>query len=212
MDAGRRHSERLMATVDWILEEAGLSLDRVELLAISKGPGSFTGLRIGIATWKALALANDLPLVGVPTLDAMARSAVFHRGVVCPLLDARMSEVFGAQYECDGSSVTKRSEDRVCSIDAFLEGLEDGALFLGEGAILYRDSIESQCPGALFAPEAYCALRASNVALEGLEQLASGASSDGAALDAVYLRKSQAEEARAASSAEPDTKQEPVVT
>jgi tRNA A37 threonylcarbamoyladenosine modification protein TsaB len=141
----------------------------------------------------------------------MARSAIFHKGVICSLLDARMSEVFGAVYGCDGSSTTKRSEDRVCSIDAFLEGVEDGALFLGDGAILYRDSIESQCPRALFAPEAYCAPRASNVALEGLAQLASGASSDGAALDAVYLRKSQAEEARAASGVESDTKQGPVV-
>lgn len=206
--AGRRHSERLLATVDWILAEAGTALERVELLAISQGPGSFTGLRVGIAAWKGLALANGLPLVGVPTLDAMARSAAFHRGIVCPLLDARMNEVFGAVYECNGASCAKRSEDRVCPIEIFLDGLEDGALFLGDGALLYRDAIESHNPGALLAPDAYSAPRASNVAFEGLALLAAGTPCDGAALDAVYLRKSQAEEARAASARRSEANQE----
>lgn len=206
--AGRRHSERLMATVDWILAEAATPLDSVELLAISQGPGSFTGLRVGIAAWKGLALANGLPLAGVPTLDAMARSAIFHRGLICPLLDARMSEIFGAVYESDGAAIRKRSDDRVGPIGAFLEGLEDGVLFLGDGALLYRETIQSLSPGALFAPDAYSAPRASNVALEGLALLASGAASDGAAIDAVYLRKSQAEEARNASNPETAARRE----
>ena len=112
IEGGRRHSERLIPTVDWLLGEAGIALSDIELLAISLGPGSFTGLRIGAAMWKGLALANGLPLIGVPTLDAMTRLSPFSpKGYVAAILDARMKEVFASVYRyVDG--------ERQCVIEA----------------------------------------------------------------------------------------------
>ena len=103
------------------------TLERVDFLAISVGPGSFTGLRVGIAAWKGLALANSIPLVGVSTLAAMSRLWPVQSGVLCPVLDAKMSEVFGAVYRFDGGV---RHEDRaafVGPIESFLEGLPANA-------------------------------------------------------------------------------------
>ena len=97
-DRHKLHAERLLESVDWVLNAAACSLQEVSCLAATAGPGSFTGLRVGLATWKGLALALGLPLVAVPTLDAMARLATVREGVVVPLLDARMKEVFGAVY------------------------------------------------------------------------------------------------------------------
>lgn len=192
--SGRKHSERLLETVDWLLAEAGLTLMQVETLAVSVGPGSFTGLRVGIATWKGLALAQGLPLVGVPTLDAMTRLGVFRDATVCPLLDARMHEVFGAVYSYRNGVRTKLTPDRVCSIDDFLSAVPEAPVFLGDGATLYADAIRRRFPEAFFAPE-HCAVpRASAVAAEALQQLQDGASTDAGAVVPIYLRKSQPEE------------------
>ncbi|MDX9975042.1 MAG: tRNA (adenosine(37)-N6)-threonylcarbamoyltransferase complex dimerization subunit type 1 TsaB [FCB group bacterium] len=192
--SGRKHSERLLETVDWVLSEGGMGLGQVDTLAVSVGPGSFTGLRVGIATWKGLALAQGLPLAGVPTLDAMTGLGVFTEGVVCPLLDARMHEVFGAVYAYRGGIRTKLTPDRVCSIDDFLNDVPDTAVFLGDGATLYADAIRKRFPQAFFAP-GHCAVpRASAVAWEAFQRLEEGASTDAAAVVPIYLRKSQPEE------------------
>ncbi|MBX3176404.1 MAG: tRNA (adenosine(37)-N6)-threonylcarbamoyltransferase complex dimerization subunit type 1 TsaB [Candidatus Hydrogenedentes bacterium] len=201
IDGRRLHSERLLPSLQWLLGEAGLTLADVELLAIAIGPGSFTGLRIGAATWKGLALANDLPLVGVPTLDAMARlSPAPPRGCQAVLLDARMKEVFCAAYRFDGPERVKVLADRVCGVPAFLDALEAAPGFdpaevslLGDGAQLYREALAARWPEAVFAAPAQGAPRASAVALEALDLHARGASGDAGLVNPVYLRKSQAE-------------------
>jgi tRNA threonylcarbamoyladenosine biosynthesis protein TsaB len=201
IDGRRLHSERLLPTVDWLLGEAGLTLRDIELLAVATGPGSFTGLRIGAATWKGLALANDLPLVAVPTLDAMTRlcpcAPASHLAVV---LDARMKEVFAAVYRFEGGRRIKVIQDQACSIDALLDqivaldGLSGAPLSLmGDGADLYRESILSRWPGAAIAAPAQGSPRASAVGLEALALQAAGVSTDAAGVSPVYLRKSQAE-------------------
>jgi len=193
---GRAHAERLLATVDWVLAEAGIGLGDLDGLAISIGPGSFTGLRVGAATWKGLALAQGLPLVPVPTLDAMTRLGAFRDVEVCPLLDARMGEVFGAVYRFEGAARTKLTEDRVCPVEAILEASSDGAVFLGDGATAYRDRILARRPEAAFVAP-WCAVpRASAVAAEAAVLIEQGVSTDAAQVSPVYLRKSQAEEHR----------------
>jgi len=134
VDAGRKHSERLLETVDWVLGEAGHTLRDVDLLAVSIGPGSFTGLRVGASTWKGLAFAAELPLAGVPTLDAMTRLSAFTHGTVCPLLDAKMQEVYGAAYGFEKGMRTKLIEDRVCSVESIVGELSGEALYFGDGA------------------------------------------------------------------------------
>jgi tRNA threonylcarbamoyladenosine biosynthesis protein TsaB len=195
---GRKHSERLLDTVAWVLNEAGLTLEAVDLLAVSAGPGSFTGLRIGVAAWKGLALGRRLPLVGVPTLDAMSRLPGMRDGVLCVLLDAKMHEVFGAAYEFRAGERVKVMEDRVGPVEAVIEELEGPALFLGDGALLYREAIERRWPESTFAPAWASVPRASAVAAEARHRLRLGAGTDPGAVNPVYLRKSQPEEARKA--------------
>lgn len=193
--AGRRHSERLLETVDWALQEADVSLDDVEALAISVGPGSFTGLRVGVATWKGLAFGRRLPLVGVPTLDALAGLVPLQEGLMCTLLDARMHEVFGAVYRFDNGIRTKLAPDRVCPVEAILEKIQGPALFLGDGAVLYEPVIRGDVPGAVFAPPHCSVPRASAVAVEAFRLMEAGAPTDAGGVNPVYLRKSQPEEA-----------------
>ena len=201
LDSRRLHSERLLPTVSWLLGEAGLALAEIELLAIATGPGSFTGLRIGAATWKGLALANDLPLVGVPTLDAMTRlSPVPPAAYLAVVLDARMKEVFAAVYRFEGGHRHKVIPDQACSIATLMDRMETLPDFrpatvglLGDGASLYQDALLARWPGAAIAAPSQAAPRASAVALEALALLQAGASTDGAQVNPVYLRKSQAE-------------------
>ena len=200
-ESGRRHSERLMATVDWVLQEAGHTLADVELLAISRGPGSFTGLRVGVSAWKGLAFGRTLPLIGVPTLDAMARLVPLYEGSLCTVLDARMHEVFGAVYRAGGERAEKAGPDRVCPIEDLVAVTEPGTLFIGDGATLYRDRILAAQPSARFASPSTGMPRASAVAAEALALMSQGASADAEAVEPVYLRLSQAEEARRAAAA-----------
>jgi tRNA threonylcarbamoyladenosine biosynthesis protein TsaB len=192
VDCGRKHSERLIATVDWLLKEAGVTLDDVQALAISIGPGSFTGLRVGAAAWKGLAFAKNLPLVAVPTLDAMTRLSIFRNAVVCPLIDAKMGEVFGAVYQFTDGVRAKSCPDRVCPVEDILEGLAGEVLFLGDGSIRYRERIEARVPGAIFAPSNCSLPRASAVAVEAAHLMAHGANTDPALAAPIYLREAQA--------------------
>lgn len=198
VDANRRHAEELIEAADWALRRAGVELEQVDVLAISRGPGSFTGLRVGVSAWKGLAAGADLPLVGVSTLDAMSRLVSRSDGVICPLLDARMREIYGAVYRFEGGIRSKTGEDRVCAVEAFVEGLSEPVVFYGEGAMAYRDRIEAAMPEAEILSDAFSYPRASAVAQEALAALAAGASSRPEDVRPDYLRKSQAETEREA--------------
>ena len=196
---GRRHAERLVSTVDWVLRESGLSLGDVDLLALSNGPGSFTGLRIGASTFKGLAFGASKPLVAVPTLDAMARAAQPLGGdplVICPLLDARMREVFGALYRFEGGKRQKLTADRVCPVEDLLRERSGPVVVFGEGAQAYRDRIAA-LGGDICIRDDWSVPRAWAVAAEAVDLLAAGAVSDAGLLSPVYLRQSQAEVNRA---------------
>lgn len=197
VECGRSHSERLIDTVDWVLAEAGLKIEDMDALAISVGPGSFTGVRVGVATWKGLALGARLPLAPVPTLDAMTRLGAFREGLLCPLLDARMREVFGAVYRFTNGRREKLTPDRVCPVDSLLDEIDGDAVFLGNGAELYRERILERRPGAAFAPAICSVPRASAVAAEAQALIEQGVCTDAALVSPVYLRKSQAEINRA---------------
>jgi tRNA threonylcarbamoyladenosine biosynthesis protein TsaB len=197
VECRRLHAERLIASIDWLLNEAGLTLNDINALAISIGPGSFTGLRIGAATWKGLALARDLPLVAVPTLDALTRNAYFLDATVCAVLDARMKEVFGAIYRFSNSLREKCTPDCVGPVEKLLEGVAGPVHFIGDGAVEYRDRILACLPNARFVPRMLAMPRASAVAEEGLSLLAAGIPTNPDLVDPVYLRLSQPEMLRA---------------
>jgi len=196
VECGRKHSERLLATTHWVLGEAGLALADVDVLAVAVGPGSFTGLRIGVAAWKGLAFGARKPLIAVPTLDAMARLVDSQYALACCVLDAKMGEVYGAVYRFEAGNRSKLTSDRVCPIEDLLEGLGGKPYFLGNGALRYRERITKVVPGAAFAPARASVPRGSAVAAEGAALFASGVSGDPTLVVPVYLRKSQAEEKR----------------
>ena len=197
VECRRLHAERLIASIDWLLNEAGLALNDINALAISIGPGSFTGLRIGAATWKGLALARDLPLVAVPTLDALTRNAYFLDATVCAVLDARMKEVYGAWFQSGNGVILRLSSDQALPPGKLIEGVKGPSIFFGSGAIRYRRQIvEALGERALFPPEEIMGARASTVGRLALKKFLAGEVDDLASLEPLYIRQAQAVVAR----------------
>jgi len=193
----RRHSEELLSMVDALLRETELTLADMDALVVGIGPGSFTGLRVGTATWKGLALGADKPLVGVPSLDAMARAFPAEGVLVCPMLDARMDEVFGAAYRFTHGVRETVCEACVAPVEAFLPGLDGPVVCFGDGVSRYEERLLSARPDARILEGGAFGPRASAVAFEGMELLGGGAEGDAGLVAPVYLRKSQAEQSRA---------------
>lgn len=198
LNCDRRHTECLLQTVTQTLESAGIALIQIDALAVSIGPGSFTGLRVGVAACKGLALGANLPLIGVSSLESLARCTAISEGLVCPVLDAKMSEVFAAVFEVSSTQITRRGEERVCTIESFTRTIDGDACFLGDGAILYHDQIKNSIPGATILGPQFAVPRASAVAAVARDRMRAGCSSDPANVTPLYLRMSQAEEAKAA--------------
>ena len=194
--APRTHSERLLMTGHDLLGRAGLSLGELDALAVGVGPGSFTGLRIGISAWKGLALGAGLPLVGVPTLDALARLHAEAERPVCPVLDARMGEVFYGIHEPGAQGMSRRFGPAVGPVSELIARIDGPVLLAGDGAIRYGEELAAGLPEARFAPPLQNHARAAAVAFEGLRLLEDGDSGDAGAVRPVYLRKSQAERKR----------------
>lgn len=196
VDGRRLHAERLFSLIDHVLADSGMTLEGLSLLAVSMGPGSFTGLRIGASAMQGLALARGLPLVGVPTLDALAHAASPVDGLVVPLLDARMGEVFGAFFRMTPDGPEKVGGDLVMPVGRLLAELPqtgEGVVFVGDGADRYSTEIRAALPDARIVPPPGNTPRAGFVALEGVRRHAAGAPTDPALAVPVYLRKAQAE-------------------
>jgi tRNA threonylcarbamoyladenosine biosynthesis protein TsaB len=191
----RRHSEMLLEITREIMVRAGIALGDVDRFAVTHGPGSFTGVRIGVSTWKGLACAAQKPLVGVSTLEAMALGAPSAHPNICPMLDAKMAEVYAACYRRDGERMETVRPESAIAPTALLNGVFPGTVFLGDGALLYADAIRERSPKADILGEEYAFPHAAAIAA-----LAARADIDVAQRDAVkpiYLRRSQAEELRA---------------
>ncbi|HOF41849.1 MAG TPA: tRNA (adenosine(37)-N6)-threonylcarbamoyltransferase complex dimerization subunit type 1 TsaB [Candidatus Hydrogenedentes bacterium] len=198
VDCGRTHAERLLDTITWALDEAGVPLTEVNVLAISTGPGSFTGLRVGLAAWKGLAFGLGIPLVGVPTLAAMSRLPGMDNGVCCPMLDARMGEVFAAAYRFESGARSPVLADCVAPVEKVAEALRayGSVTLFGDGTGVYDARIRASLPGCRMLPRMFWAPRASAVAAEARDMLQAGWNTEAADVRPVYLRKSQAEQNR----------------
>ncbi|MDA8098754.1 MAG: tRNA (adenosine(37)-N6)-threonylcarbamoyltransferase complex dimerization subunit type 1 TsaB [Nitrospiraceae bacterium] len=187
------HSERLMSTVDRVLCDTGISLADIAGIAVSSGPGSFTGLRIGIATAKGLAFATRKPVAAVPTLMALAWNAGGGEAV-CPLLDAKKKEVYAAVYRIEEGTVATILPERVLSLADLARDLEGATVFTGEGAVLFRSEIRSLLgERARFAPLAAAVPSAASVAELGMQRILSGQLADPDGLAPVYIRRPEAE-------------------
>ena len=193
-----RHSERLFALVDEALTGSGCRRKDLSAVAVTVGPGSFTGLRVGVATAKGIAFALDLPVVGVSTLAALALGAQPFPGTILPMLDARKRQMYGAAV--DGRDGRRLLEEGAWDPRAFAlraEGLSGPYLALGSGLSAYRELLEHVLgPELLCASPAHWRIAPGQVALLAAAALAEGGAVAPAALTPVYLRRSEAEEAK----------------
>lgn len=194
VDVRIAHAERLTASIDWILKASCLSINDMDAFAVSIGPGSFTGLRIGLSTIKGFSYATGKPVVPVPTLDAFASTIPFCHFQICPMLDARKNEVYTALYRWDGNTCIKIMPETAISPAELLKGIKEPTVFTGEGVVKYKHIIQDTLGGnALFAPASRMTPSASSVAERALEIIKQGEPADPAGLTPFYVRKSEAE-------------------
>lgn len=193
------HAETILPLLQSLLESTGISLQDINGLALSIGPGSFTGLRIGLSTVKGLAYGSGVPVVGVSTLLAQAARVTHYDGPICTLLDARKNEVYAAVFEKAGDTVHRLSEDSVASAAGIIEiirPLANGApcLMVGDGAVVYEQLLLQQLGGgALFQTGDFSSSVAAAVARLSEHRFRSNDVDNLGSLTPVYLRRSEAE-------------------
>lgn len=198
-NCGQTHSRTLMKMAQDLLESCGVTVGELTAVACAAGPGSFTGVRIGVAAAKGLAWGADKPCVGVSTLEAMAQQAAEFDGIICCAMDARREQVYNALFSCEHGVLTRCTEDRAISLEELEEELkntEKPKIVVGDGAQLCYNTIGKNLSQCVCAPEHLRMQRASGVALAAQRLLLSGAEYDGAELVPNYLRLSQAERER----------------
>jgi tRNA threonylcarbamoyladenosine biosynthesis protein TsaB len=188
------HSRHLVGMIAEACRLAGLAVGGMDAYAVVKGPGSFTGLRIGVSTVKGLAEAAGRPIIGVSSLQALAEQAAASTSLVCPLIDARRGEVYFSTYRMiDGVLVERHPED-VLRPDQALQSIDAPCTFVGNGAVLYRAIIRDNLgDGAYFSHSATHHIRASTVARLAWNGLRNGNSDEVTHLVPAYVRKSDAQ-------------------
>ena len=200
-NTGLTHSQTLMVMAEDLLKSCGLTCADVEAVAVAAGPGSFTGVRIGVAAAKGLAWGADIPCCGVSTLEAMALGLGVYDGYVLPVMDARRSQVYNAIFLAENGELTRIAEDRAIALSDLAEEIKNfkKPIFLvGDGATLCYNTLSEAVPGLVLPPEHRMHQRAAGVALAAEKMLQKGEICDGAALNPNYLRLSQAERERLA--------------
>lgn len=195
IDTVATHSDRLLIQARQLLSDLGCELAEVDAFAVVDGPGSFTGLRVGIATAKGLAVACHRPLLGVSTLETLAAALPFCPLPVCALLDARKQEVYAATFDTSGGAPRPLDQPRAVSPQRLLEEIVTPTLFVGSGALAYASLLREQLGDrACFAPWPLHTPRASWAASVALPRLRAGESTNPALLLPRYLRLAEAEQ------------------
>jgi len=184
-DVGIRHSEILIPTIQDVLAGPGLDIGDVDLICVGLGPGSFTGLRIGVATVKGFAAVLGTKVVGVPTMDVMAERFSEREGHAAPFLDARKGKVYSRVYEKTGGAWTGVTGHLLVTAEEMLDGLEQPVFFFGDAVGKYRDKLDAHTM-ASYDEDADWYPRAEDVGRLGLKK-ARVATDDPDALDPLYL-------------------------
>lgn len=182
-----------------LLKQCGKSVSELDAVAVAKGPGSFTGVRIGVSAAKGLAWGREMPCFGVSTLEAMAVSLGLWQGYVCPVMDARRSQVYNALFYVNSGELRRVKEDRAIALSDLASELKEleGPIFLvGDGSSLTYKTLSGQIPNLVLPPEHRMHQRAVGVALVAEKKAAAGETGDANALTPNYLRLSQAERER----------------
>ena len=188
------HSRHLNVMIRQAVELAGITYADVEGFAVTQGPGSFTGLRIGMSAVKGLAAAYDRPIVGIPTLEALALQIDVSEGLICPMIDARRGEIYFAGFCINNGILKQKLPTQVGGLKKILDDLQLPCTFVGNGAVLYqKEIIDVMQDRARFAAAGLNNIRAGTVARLGHQRILEGDVDDIATLVPTYLRKSDAE-------------------
>lgn len=189
VERGGVHSARVLPLAEAALAAAGRGRHDLAGVAVTVGPGSYTGLRIGLATAKTLGFALGVPTVGITSLEAMAHAGGVRDGLVCPMIDARRKRVYTAIYRWDGPELAVREEPCVAGVDDWLARLSGARVFFtGDGALLHRERIRERLGDGAALSDPYLAVaRPAAVAALGFRRLARGAGCSPDALLPLYL-------------------------
>jgi tRNA threonylcarbamoyladenosine biosynthesis protein TsaB len=194
LDVRRPHGSWLLGAIEQLLTAAGITAKDLDGFGVTLGPGSFTGLRVGLATVKGLALAAGKPVAGVSTLQTLAMQAPHAAVPLCTLLDARKKEVYAGHFRWQAGWPQPAGAEQVLPPELLLAGIDEATLFVGDGAIAYRTLIVRQLgTRAHFLPDAYAPPRAAHAALLVRRAFQAGAALPPAAVNPVYIRPSEAE-------------------
>lgn len=197
VNTGNTHSQTLLPAVEQALRMAEISVNDIDVFACSTGPGSFTGVRIGVATIKGIAYGKSKPCVSVSTLEALAYNLIGNEGLICPVMNARRSQVYNALFRCENGQITRLCDDRALAIAELDEELSCKS----EDIYLSGDGYEITEKGFKNTKISYVPVRqryqsAYSVAQVALKKYEAGEYADDAALVPIYLRPSQAERER----------------
>lgn len=198
-DTGLTHSRTLMPIVEHILKNTGMTMAQIDAVAVAAGPGSFTGIRIGVSTAKGLAFAIEKPTVSVSVLAAMARNVAFRDGLIICAMDARRNQVYNALFEAKDGVLTRLTEDRAISLAELAEEVRNDPrpkTVVGDGGRLCADFLTAQGVECLLAPPHLIMQNAMSVALEAEELAAKGQLQSAQELLPIYLRPPHAEPLR----------------
>ena len=198
-NSGLTHSVTLLPMAEEMLKNCGVKLEDVDVVAVAAGPGSFTGLRIGVSAAKGLAWTLDKPCAKVSTLEAMAWNLVGFEGNLCPVMDARRSQVYNALFSSDGQTVARLTPDRAISLEELTEEvkkMDRPQILVGDGAYLCYNYWKEQGLPSRLAPPNLRLQKAWGVARGALELAGAGKLITAAQLVPDYHRLSQAERER----------------
>ena len=188
------HTKHLLEMISLVIEHSGLKLSDLNGFAVTRGPGSFTGLRIGISSIKGFAAAQGKPIAGVSSLDALASQVFFSQYLICSLIDARRDEVYSSRYRYKDGTLKKEGEEQAVSPGDALDEINEPCIFVGSGAVLYRKAIKDKLGQyAYFAQAHENTIRASTVARLSMDRFRNDDTDDAETFVPNYLRKSDAQ-------------------
>lgn len=192
LDDGRTHSENLMPTIQLILERNDLTLDDIDLIGVTVGPGSFTGIRIGIASVKAMAEVKNIPVAAISSLQCLAKNISKDSGTVVSMIDARNNNVYGGIYDISTNSVVEECAE---SVDALVDKITPykNITFVGDGAIINKGKIQRAFYGQKVEFAEENEQRAANTGILAYEKYLTNSLESADSVIPLYLRKSQAE-------------------
>ncbi len=188
------HSEKLLPAIDYLLKDTGRSLNDMEYFAVTIGPGSFTGIRIGLSTVKGLAWAAGRPAIGVSTLEALAHNIPYTDRDICPLIDARKGEVYTAIFRTDGERLVRVCEDVAIKPEMLVDMIERDTVMFGDGLERYGEFLKDRLGDrVVFAPDTYWFVHASIIGYIAYRRILRGDVDDPISILPIYIRPSEAE-------------------